>query len=102
MEEGEQYAIETFGSTGKGLVLEAPDCSHYMKEFDAPSVAIRNPKAKALLGFIDKNYGTLAFCRKWIDRDGFDKHLIPLKNLCDLGIVVPYPPLNDNTGSYVA
>lgn len=35
MEEGEQYAIETFGSTGKGLVLEGPDCSHYMKDYDA-------------------------------------------------------------------
>ena len=25
-----------------------------------------------------------------------------LKNLCDLGIVVPYPPLVDIKGSYVA
>jgi methionyl aminopeptidase len=30
MEEGEQYAIETFGSTGKGVVWEDIDCSHYM------------------------------------------------------------------------
>jgi methionyl aminopeptidase len=30
MEEGEQYAIETFGSTGKGTVWEDVDCSHYM------------------------------------------------------------------------
>jgi methionyl aminopeptidase len=35
MEEGELFAIETFGSTGKGRVFEAPDCSHYMKNFDA-------------------------------------------------------------------
>ena len=62
MEEGELYAIETFGSTGKGLVLEGPDCSHYMKDFEAPPVALRNPKAKALLKFIEKHYGTLAFC----------------------------------------
>lgn len=33
MEEGEQYAIETFGSTGKGHVVEDGDCSHYMKDF---------------------------------------------------------------------
>ncbi len=25
-----------------------------------------------------------------------------LKNLCDVGIVDPYPPLCDNKGSYVA
>lgn len=102
MEEGELYAIETFGSTGKGLVLEAPDCSHYMKDFDAPQMAIRNPKAKALLNFVDKHYGTLAFCRRWVERDGFGNHIMPLKALCDAGIINPYPPLNDNVGSYVA
>ena len=30
MEEGELFAIETFGSTGKGVIFNAPDCSHYM------------------------------------------------------------------------
>jgi hypothetical protein len=34
MEEGELYAIETFGSTGKGLVVEDMECSHYAKNFD--------------------------------------------------------------------
>jgi len=53
MEEGEQYAIETFGSTGKAVVYEDMECSHYMKDFDAKMVPIRNPKAKNLLKFID-------------------------------------------------
>jgi len=70
MEEGELYAIETFASTGKGLVLETPDCSHYMKEFDAPMVGIRNHKAKILYKVIENNFGTLAFCRRWLDRIG--------------------------------
>merc|ERR1711903_339324 len=30
MEEGEFYAIETFGSTGRGHVVEDLECSHYM------------------------------------------------------------------------
>jgi len=35
MEEGELFAIETFGSiNGKARVFEANDCSHYMKNFD--------------------------------------------------------------------
>ena len=34
MEEGEYFAIETFGSTGKGYVREDLECSHYMKNFD--------------------------------------------------------------------
>jgi len=42
MEEGEQYAIETFGSTGKGHVRDDEDCSHYMKVFNADKVPLRN------------------------------------------------------------
>ena len=42
MEEGEQYAIETFGSTGKGVVWEDVDCSHYMRKFDLEQKPIRN------------------------------------------------------------
>lgn len=101
MEEGEQYAIETFGSTGKGVVYEDIDCSHYMKEFNAPRVPIRNSKAAQLLGVINKQYGTLAFCRKWLE-EHFPRHLMPLKMLCDLGIVNSYPPLSDIKGCYTA
>ena len=49
MEEGEFYAIETFGSTGKGLVHDDVDCSHYMKNFDIGHVPIRINRAKGLL-----------------------------------------------------
>jgi methionyl aminopeptidase len=70
MEEMEQYAIETFGSTGKGYVYEDMECSHYMKDFYAKSAPLKHPKAKGLLRHIDQNYSTLAFCRKWLDRDG--------------------------------
>ena len=52
---------------------------------------LRLPKAKQLLGVIDRNFGTLAFCRRFLDRLGQDKYLMALKNLCDNGIVQPYP-----------
>ena len=104
MEEGELYAIETFGSTGKGrarahirpppsrtvtslarrrphsactcgssdpppslygrYVREDLECSHYMKNFDVGHIPLRLPKAKQLLNFINKNFDTLAFCRR--------------------------------------
>uniref|UniRef100_A0A383W292 Methionine aminopeptidase 2 n=1 Tax=Tetradesmus obliquus TaxID=3088 RepID=A0A383W292_TETOB len=102
MEEGEFYAIETFGSTGKGYVREDLECSHYMKNFDVGHVPLRLPRAKALLATIDKHFGTLAFCRRYLDRLGETKYLMALKNLCDAGVVDPYPPLCDNKGSYVA
>jgi len=37
MQEGEFYAIETFGSTGRGYCVEGLECSHYMKVFNAIS-----------------------------------------------------------------
>lgn len=92
MEEGEVYAIETFGSTGKGVVHDDMECSHYMKNFDVGHVPIRLPRTKHLLNVINENFGTLAFCRRWLDRLGESKYLMALKNLCDLGIVDPYPP----------
>lgn len=64
MEEGEFFAIETFGSTGKGYVHEDLECSHYMKNFDVGHVPLRLPRAKQLLATIGKNFGTLAFCRR--------------------------------------
>ncbi len=41
MEEGECFAIETFGSTGRGEVHEDMECSHYMRNFDAGHVPLR-------------------------------------------------------------
>lgn len=41
LQEGEVYAIETFGSTGKGVVHDDMECSHYMKNFDVGHVPIR-------------------------------------------------------------
>jgi methionyl aminopeptidase len=102
MEEGELYAIETFGSTGKGFVREDMECSHYMKNYDVGYVPLRLPRAKQLLATIDKEFGTLAFCRRFLDRIGEKKYLMGLRNLCEVGIVQPYPPLCDIKGCHVA
>ncbi|CAH8496247.1 unnamed protein product [Schistosoma intercalatum] len=102
MEENEYYAIETFGSTGKGYVIDGDEVSHYMKNFDVRHVPLRLAKSKQLLNVIDRNFSTLAFCRRWLDRLGETKYLMALKNLCDVGIVDPYPPLCDQRGCYTA
>jgi methionyl aminopeptidase len=74
----------------------------------------RMAQSKQLLGHINKTFGTLAFCRRWLEReDGGSfavngnkgkqtRYLGALKNLCDVGIVTPYPPLVDIKGSYTA
>ncbi|TPP57458.1 Methionine aminopeptidase 2 [Fasciola gigantica] len=59
-------------------------------------------RSKQLLNVIDRHFGTLAFCRRWLDRLGETKYPMALKNLCDVGIVDPYPPLCDQRGSYTA
>jgi methionyl aminopeptidase len=95
MEEGEVFAIETFGSTGKGYVRDdvSPlidrtsldlysltclqmETSHYAKVPDAPNVPLRLSSAKNLLSVITKNFGTLPFCRRYLDRLGQDKYLL--------------------------
>lgn len=73
--------------SGKGYVREDLECSHYMKNFDIGHIPLRLPRAKQLLATINKNFSTLAFCRRYLDRLGETKYLMALKNLCDAGIV---------------
>ena len=102
MEEGEIYAIETFGSTGKGQVHDAGESSHYMRDFSERKVPLKHPRAGRLLNFINKNFGTLAFCKRWLDDGGEEGHAVALKELVDKGAVHAHPPLVDSPGSYVA
>lgn len=102
MEEGETFAIETFGSTGKGFVRDDMETSHYAKRGDAQNVSLRLSSAKSLLNTITKNFGTLPFCRRYLDRLGQEKYLLGLNNLVSSGIVEAYPPLCDIKGSYTA
>jgi len=103
MEEGDLFAIETFGSTGHGFVNDDMEISHFMKAPHLPPGGIRGgPKAKELYNFINKNYSTLAFARRWLDQAGITRYAIALKNLTDCGAVNPYPPLVDAEGSFTA
>ncbi|KAM3072315.1 Methionine aminopeptidase 2 [Clarireedia jacksonii] len=102
MEEGEVFAIETFGSTGNGYVRDDYECSHYAKRGDAPNVPLRIASASKLLNVINKNFGTLPFCRRYLDRLGQEKYLLGLNALVSSGIVESYPPLVDKKGSYTA
>jgi methionyl aminopeptidase len=76
MEEGDVFAIETFGSTGNGYVRDDMETSHYAKNKDVGHVDLRLSSAKSLLSVINKNFGTLPFCRRYLDRIGQDKYLL--------------------------
>ncbi|KAJ7675353.1 peptidase M24, structural domain-containing protein [Mycena rosella] len=103
------FAIETFGSTGRGpdrrKYAYQGDCSHYARIYDAPNVPLRYGTAhiaKSLLKTINKNFGTLPFCRRYLDRLGESKYLLALNHLVAQGIVCDYPPLYDQIGSKTA
>lgn len=103
MEEGDVFAIETFGSTGRGYVNQEGECSHYARNPDAGGAAgIKLNSAKALLNVIDKNFSTLPFCKRYLDRLGQEKYLLALNSLVRSGHVDDYPPLMDSPGSYTA
>ncbi|KAL9716408.1 Methionine aminopeptidase 2 [Leucoagaricus gongylophorus] len=102
MEEGEYFAIETFGSTGRGRIVESGECSHYARMVDAPHVPLRISTARSLLKTINNNFGTLPFCRRYLDRVGESKYLLALNHLVNQGIVQDYPPLCDQRGSMTA
>jgi methionyl aminopeptidase len=95
MEEGEYYAIETFGSTGRGRVIEQVcqmvtqpcclftmsliqgACSHYSLSTNMPErYTLRHETARSLLKTIQKNFGTLPFCRRYLDRLGEKNYLL--------------------------
>ncbi|KAL7901559.1 MetAP 2-1 [Trichoderma sp. SZMC 28014] len=102
MEEGDVFAIETFGSTGNGHVRDDGEVSHYAKVGDVSHVDLRLSSAKSLLNVINKNFGTLPFCRRYLDRLGQEKYLLGLNSLVQNDIVEAYPPLVDKKGSYTA
>lgn len=101
MEEGETFAIETFGTTGRGYVISQGECSHYAlnKGMDDVKVSL---SARDLVGSIKKNFGTLPWCRRYLERAGEEKYLLALNQLVRAGVVEDYPPLVDVAGSYTA
>ncbi|KAM0676905.1 Methionine aminopeptidase 2 [Binucleata daphniae] len=102
IQEDSFYAVETFATTGKGYVVNGPNCSHYiLEECDKP---IRNENSKLVLNTVKKKLKTLPFCARYIDKMVTLKNgsLPAVRTLSLLKHFDPYPPLYDNTGSYSA
>jgi methionyl aminopeptidase len=58
------------------LTFVQMETSHYAKVPNAANVSLRLSSAKNLLSIINKNFGTLPFCRRYLDRLGQDKYLL--------------------------
>ncbi|EXJ94033.1 methionyl aminopeptidase [Capronia coronata CBS 617.96] len=103
MEEGEVFAIETFGTTGRGYIRDDVGIYGYGLKQDAPlTTSLPLASAKRLHKTIRENFGTLVFCRRYLERLGVERYLAGMNCLVSNGIVQVYEPLADIKGSYSA
>jgi methionyl aminopeptidase len=103
MEEGEVFAIETFGSTGRGYIVDDVGVYGYGLNHDAPlRVPVPMSSAKRLHKTIRENFGTIVFCRRYLERLNVEKYLAGMNCLVQQGVVEEYGPLMDIKGSYSA
>ncbi|PVI06721.1 methionine aminopeptidase 2-like protein [Periconia macrospinosa] len=102
MEEGDVFAIETFGTTGKGYMRDDIGVYGYGRNENANASGLHFASAKSLLKTIDANFGTIPFSRSYLERLGVKGYHLGMKSLVSHGIVQEYAPLVDVPGSYVA
>ncbi len=102
LREGDVFAVEPFASTGKGFVREGSVCEIFaLAQLGKKS---RLPASRALLEFLEKEYGTLPFARRWLSKSGLgdSKISFALADLVRQGVLHNYPVLNDAKGSMVS
>jgi methionyl aminopeptidase len=102
MEEGDVFAIETFGTTGKAYLTDEVGVYGYGRNEDVSAAGLHHASAKSLLKKIDENFGTLVFSRNYLERIGVKNYHLGMRSLVSNGIVESYGPLVDVPGSYVA
>jgi methionyl aminopeptidase len=103
MKIGEQYAIETFPTTGSGRATmrknyKPSDCSHYMIANDQSKNIPK--KLKSTYNKVYSQFGTLAFCNRWCDLNIDERKDF---NTLTEKYIQSYPPLYDTIDTaYVA
>ncbi|KAK9436991.1 Peptidase M24A, methionine aminopeptidase, subfamily 2, binding site [Metarhizium brunneum] len=103
MEEGDIFAVETFGSTGRGFIRDGPGIYGYgLSHSPRERVSLPRSSANTLYKTIKENFGTLVFCRRYLNHVGLDRYLAGINYLVSNGILDDYAPLMDVPGSYSA
>ncbi|KAF2434457.1 methionine aminopeptidase 2-like protein [Tothia fuscella] len=103
MEEGEVFAIETFGSiNGVGRIRDGEGVYGYRRDTNVYTGNLHLSTAKALVKIIDANFGTLPFSRRHLEHTGCKNYILGMHNLVQQGIVEQYAPFVESKGAYVA
>jgi methionyl aminopeptidase len=102
MEEGDVFAIETFGSTGKAYLRDDVGVYGYGRNEHVSAAGLHYASAKSLLKTIDENFGTLVFSKRYLEHLGVKNYHLGMRALVQGGAVQCYAPLVDVVGSYIA
>jgi methionyl aminopeptidase len=101
---GEIYAIEVFASSDSGVIKIDPnmETSHYMIVKNHPKITFGFNATRDIYNWIRTKRSTLPFCTRWLYNEFGEKYKIGLNELMKKGVLMGYPPLVDNLGSYTA
>ncbi len=99
--QGDQViAIEPFATNGAGMIYEADKGNLFALVAKKP---VRSPFAREILQHIEINYQSLPFTSRWLVRQfGVGKTNLALRELMNLGMLHPYPPLIEKNKGMVA
>jgi methionyl aminopeptidase len=100
LKEGQVIAIEPFATDGAGLVTEGKPSEIYELEMKKP---IRNPSARKILAYVEKEFNTLPFNKRWLMKKFNNMELtIGLLQLEKEGILHQYSILPEKNNGLVS
>ncbi len=100
LEEGQVIAIEPFATTGIGIVIEGKPSTIYKLINKKP---VRDKNTKIILEFIEENYKTLPFSKRWlVKKFNLLKTNLALNTLERENIIYHYPQLTEKSSGIVS
>jgi len=94
------YAIEPFATNGLGRVKDGKPSGIY--KIVRPDANVRDDFAREVLEYIDREYGGLPFCSRWIHKKFGSRGLLALRQIEQSGILHQYPQLVEEGKGKVA
>jgi methionyl aminopeptidase len=102
VKENEVYAVETFATTGSGMVHDRTD-QCYIFMLTPKRVPIRSKIARQCLSIINREFKTLPFASRWLTQYMKPTAVnIGLRELSRAGLIHKYHPLADIKGSVIS
>lgn len=98
LQEGQILAIEPFATNGEGRIIEGKPSGIYRMEQLKP---VRDMNARKILKFIEEEYKTLPFAKRWIIKK-FPTAEFSLRMLEISGVILQYPQLPEKSKALVS